>query len=242
MDIYGLIGKKLGHSFSADFFNQKFKLENTDAEYLNFELKSIIEIEKILSDNPNIKGLNVTIPYKESIISYLDELSASAKAVGAVNTIQFTDGKLIGHNTDVTGFEKSLKPLLKEYHKKALVLGTGGASKAVVYVLSKLGIPFQLVARNESDNNISYRSITSNIINEHLLIINTTPLGMWPDTDSSPDIPYQILEQKHLLYDLVYNPEETLFLKKGQSRGAHIKNGKEMLELQALAAWKIWGK
>ncbi|MEX0810588.1 MAG: shikimate dehydrogenase [Chitinophagales bacterium] len=241
-DTYGLIGKKLSHSFSQSFFLKKFKGENRAARYLNFELETIAEFEKLISNNPGLKGLNVTIPYKEAIIPYLNHVSSAAKEIGAVNTIQFKFGQLIGHNTDVIGFEKSIKPLLDDKHQKALVLGTGGAARAVAYVLGKLKIDYQFVSRKASKNAIFYGDLTKESILEHKLIINSTPLGMLPNVDEAPKIPYEAIGTEHLLYDLIYNPAETLFLKKGQAQGAQIKNGLEMLELQALAAWSIWNK
>ncbi|MEX2588839.1 MAG: shikimate dehydrogenase [Chitinophagales bacterium] len=241
-DTYGLIGKKLSHSFSADFFNKKFKAEEIDAEYVNIELRDIADFPESIKRCPNLKGLNVTIPYKKSIIPFLDELSPAAKAIGAVNTIQFKAGQLIGHNTDLVGFEKSLKPILEQQHQKALVLGTGGAARAVAYVLGKLKIDYQFVSRKASKNAIFYGDLTKESILEHKLIINSTPLGMLPNVDEAPKIPYEAIGTEHLLYDLIYNPAETLFLKKGQAQGAQIKNGLEMLELQALAAWSIWNK
>lgn len=239
---YGLIGKKLSHSFSADFFNRKFKREKIEAEYLNFELPTIKAIEMIFVEYPNLRGLNVTIPYKEAVVPYLDELSPAAEEAGAVNTIQFKGHKRIGHNTDVIGFEASLKPLLKPYHQKALVLGTGGAAKAVVYVLRKLGIAYQLVSRKAGANQITYDEVTPKTIEEYSLIINTTPLGMAPHLDAAPELPYEAIGPRHLLYDLIYNPEATLFLQKGKAQGAPTKNGLEMLEKQALAAWGIWNE
>lgn len=240
MKTYGLIGYPLGHSFSKAYFTDKFKREGVDAQYLNFEIENINMFGEVLSANADLRGLNVTIPYKQQIIPFLDELSEAAKLIGAVNTIQFVGGKLIGHNTDHIGFSGSLKPLLKTDHKKALVLGTGGASKAVVFALQQLSIEVTQVSRKPQIGQLSYADIDKEIIEEHQIIINTTPLGMSPKVEDSPDIPYQYLTTEHLLYDLVYNPTETLFLQKGKAHGAAVKNGLEMLQLQAEAAWQVW--
>ena len=249
MRTFGLIGFPLGHSFSQKYFSEKFKRENiTDAEFKNFPLENINDFPKLIENNPSLRGLSVTIPHKQSIIKFLNEVDDVVKEVGAVNCVKIHRTSDIGHrtstgfNTDVFGFEKSLLPLLKSHHTKALILGTGGASKAVRYVLKKLGIEFSFVSRSEkpASNSYSYNDLSSEIISSHALIINTTPLGMFPDVNSCPPIPYQHLTEKHLLYDLIYNPEETLFLKKGKERGAQIKNGLEMLQLQADKAWEIW--
>lgn len=238
---YGLIGKKLDHSFSASYFAQKFENENIkDVEYLNFSLKTIDEFKTLLASNKNIAGLNVTIPYKQAIIPFLDDLSADAKKIGAVNTIEFKNGKLIGHNTDVIGFEESLKPLLNKKHKAALIFGTGGASKAVAFVLKKLRIPFKVVSRTKTKKTIVAKEVKKKTLREYEILINTTPLGTFPNVDECVDITYQGLTVYHLAYDLVYNPEETLFLQKAKKQGSKIKNGREMLELQAEASWKIW--
>lgn len=238
---YGLIGAKLGHSFSANFFNKKFQQEQIAAEYINIELESIDDFPNSIRQIPNLKGLNVTIPYKESIIPFLDDCSIHAQKIGAVNTVEFIDGKLIGHNTDWIGFRDSIKPLLQEHHKKALILGSGGSSKAVQYALRKLGIEHKIVSRNAELNQLSYRNLNEELQSSYTILINTTPLGMFPNVNASPDIDYSLLSSKHLLYDLVYNPKETLFLKKGKLQDAQIKNGLEMLELQASASWQIWG-
>ena len=228
MQKYGLLGYPLGHSFSKTYFNQKFEAEKIDAEYLNFEIPSIKEIKNVIKENPELNGLNVTIPYKEQVIPYLDDLDDDARQIGAVNVIKFTKGlfgklKLKGYNSDIIGFKQSIDPLLKETHRKALILGTGGASKAVFHGLKQLGVGATLVSRKP-------------------VILNTTPLGMFPNIDSCPDIPYDLLTPNHLLYDLLYNPDETLFMKKGKEKGAVVKNGLEMLLLQAFAAWEIWQK
>ena len=243
MDLYGLIGHPLGHSFSKDFFNQKFQTENIDAQYLNFDIPTIELLNEILT-RQQIKGLNVTIPYKEKVIPFLDELSEEAKSIGAVNVIKVYQQEnkihLKGFNTDVIGFTESLQPLLNPTHKKALILGTGGASKAVQFGLQQLNIETLFVSRRSCDNTLSYSQLTSKIMKEHTVVINCTPVGMHPHTDECPEIPYEFIGEGHILYDLVYNPEETLFLKKGKAVGATTKNGLEMLLLQAKAAWNIW--
>lgn len=243
MDLYGLIGHPLGHSFSKDFFNQKFQSENIDAQYLNFDIPTIELLNEILT-RQQIKGLNVTIPYKEKVIPFLDELSEEAKSIGAVNVIkvyqQENKIRLKGFNTDVIGFTESLQPLLNPTHKKALILGTGGASKAVQFGLQQLNIETLFVSRRSCDNTLTYSQLTSKVMKEHTVVINCTPVGMHPHTDECPEIPYEFIGEGHILYDLVYNPEETLFLKKGKAVGATTKNGLEMLLLQAKAAWNIW--
>lgn len=242
--MYGLIGKKLGHSFSADFFNKKFKEENIDEVYRLFPLESVAFLPALIKDNPDLKGLNVTIPYKEDVISYLDEISPEAREIGAVNVMKILRHDsgifLKGYNTDAIGFKYSLLPLLTPDIRKALVLGSGGASKAVRFVLNSLGIYVTGVSRTEKPGYITYDELNNDIIKDNLLIVNTTPLGMFPDTETCPPIPYQFLTTSHVCYDLVYNPEETLFLKKSKNAGAKIKNGLEMLWQQALAAWDIW--
>ena len=236
MQKYGLLGYPLGHSFSKTYFNQKFEAEKIDAEYLNFEIPSIKEIKNVIKENPELNGLNVTIPYKEQVIPYLDDLDDDARQIGAVNVIKFTKGlfgklKLKGYNSDIIGFKQSIDPLLKETHRKALILGTGGASKAVFHV-----------SRKPKEFCITYDEITPKTMEQYTVIVNTTPLGMFPNIDSCPDIPYDLLTPNHLLYDLLYNPDETLFMKKGKEKGAVVKNGLEMLLLQAFAAWEIWQK
>ncbi len=241
---YGLIGKSLKHSFSKDYFTSKFEKTHINANYSLCELANIEEIKDVFSKQ--WQGLNVTIPYKEQIIPFLNEVDDLATQVGAVNTIQFSkkEGQtwLKGFNTDVIGFETTLKPLLQTHHTRALVLGTGGASKAVTYVLTKLNIPYVYVSREAGLNKLGYDELTSEIISTHTLIINTTPLGMFPDLESYPDIPYKAIGEKHLLYDLVYNPVKTQFLLQGEARGATIKNGLEMLINQAEAAYEIWNQ
>lgn len=238
---FGLIGYPLGHSFSKGYFAEKFAREGIeDARYDNFELNDIAQFPSLVQSLPNLVGLNVTIPYKQAVIPYLDELDAAAQHIGAVNTIKFANGKLQGYNTDYIGFRDSLKPLLKPYHTKALILGTGGSSKAVEYALGLLGIQHRYVSREPKDGQLSYGQLTKALMQEYTLIINTTPLGMHPNVDACPDIPYQYITTKHLLYDLVYNPAETQFLAKGRAAGAVAKNGLQMLVLQAEAAWGIW--
>ncbi len=245
MKKYGILGYPLAHSFSKRFFTEKFERGKVDAAYENFEIDNISKFPKIITENPNLIGLNVTIPYKEQVIPYLNELEDAAREVGAVNTIKIsrteTEVYLKGFNTDTHGFENSLKPLLKPQHSKALILGTGGASKAVKYVLSKLGIDFISASIEElKENEIRYEEIDSRIMTERLLIINATPLGTFPDVDTSPKIPYELITENHLLFDLVYNPETTKFMKMGLKKGATVKNGNEMLQLQALKSYKIW--
>ena len=245
MKKYGILGYPLAHSFSKRFFTEKFEREKVDAAYENFEIDNISKFPKIIIENPNLIGLNVTIPYKEQVIPYLNELEDAAREVGAVNTIKIsrteTEVYLKGFNTDTHGFENSLKPLLKPQHSKALILGTGGASKAVKYILSKLGIDFISASIEElKENEIRYEEIDSRIMTERLLIINATPLGTFPDVDTSPKIPYELITENHLLFDLVYNPETTKFMKMGLKKGATVKNGNEMLQLQALKSYKIW--
>ena len=248
MDKYGLIGYPLGHSFSKNFFNQKFAEEKIDAQYLNFEIPNIKDLKDVLSRNPELKGLNVTLPYKEQVIPYLDNLDETAKMIGAVNVIKFSKGlfgktKLIGFNSDIIGFQQSIQPMLDDSHRKALVLGTGGASKAVYFGLKQLGVEPIFVSRHpKTDNCIAYGDITPSLIEEYTVIVNATPLGMYPNIDTCPDIPYSQVTDKHVLYDLIYNPDETLFMRKGKEKGAAVKNGLEMLLLQAFASWNIWCK
>ncbi|HCC51507.1 MAG TPA: shikimate dehydrogenase [Porphyromonadaceae bacterium] len=243
---YGLIGYPLGHSFSKDFFNQKFSSENIDAEYVNFEIKDINELKYILRENPDLHGLNVTLPHKMNVIPLLDSITDNARNIGAVNVIKFKRGGLFGklqlegHNSDITGFIKSIEPLLNETHRKALILGTGGASKAIYHGLKQLGIDSTFVSRTQHDSGITYDEITQNTMENHTVIVNTTPLGMYPKTNACPDIPYEYITPNHILYDLLYNPDETLFMKKGKEKGAIVKNGLEMLLLQAFTSWEIW--
>ena len=247
MKRYGLIGYPLGHSFSKNFFNEKFHSENIDAEYVNFEIPTIEDFNKIIKANPTLCGLNVTIPYKEQVIGYLDELDKDAAAIGAVNVIKIEriKGKtrLTGFNSDVMGFTQSIESLLEPHHIMALILGTGGASKAINYGLHKLGLETKFVSRSKrNENTITYDDITPEIMEEYKVIVNCTPTGMYPKADECPNIPYDLLTPEHLLYDLLYNPDTTLFMKNGSDRGAIVKNGLEMLLLQAFGAWDIWNK
>jgi shikimate dehydrogenase len=237
---YGLIGKNIAYSFSRNYFNEKFRKLEIDRTYENFDIEDISRFSDIIQNNPNLKGLNVTIPYKEAVIPYLDALSETAQKIGAVNTIQFQNGKLTGHNTDYYGFQKSLEILLQPHHKKALILGTGGASKAVAFALDTLGISYRFVSRNQQANAVGYESLTKDVFNNHQIIINTTPIGTFPNTSDCPNIPYELFTPNHIAFDLIYNPAETEFLKKAKSFGATTKNGLEMLELQAENAWEIW--
>ena len=244
MDKYGLIGFPLGHSFSVSFFNEKFTNENINARYINFEIPQIDELPEILASNPELKGLNVTIPYKQKVISYLDDISPEAKSIGAVNGIRITHkGKnpiLKGFNSDVIGFTRSIEPMLEKFHKKALILGTGGASKAIEYGLNTLGLETLFVSRTKRDGCITYDEVTPELVKEYNVIVNCTPVGMYPKADSCPDLPYEAMGSHNILYDLIYNPDETLFMKKGAEHGATTKNGLEMLLLQAFASWDFW--
>ncbi|PRX49612.1 shikimate dehydrogenase family protein [Salegentibacter salegens] len=242
MKNFGLIGKNISYSFSRTYFTEKFKKENIEAEYQNFDLENLKEFRDVIKETPNLQGLNVTIPYKQEIISYLDELAPEAKEIGAVNTINVNGNKLIGHNTDYIGFSESLKPLLKEHHKKALILGTGGASKAVAYALKKFDIAYKFVSRSSGEGKLGYDNLSEEIMKEYTLIINTTPLGTFPDVDVNPQIPFQHINEKHLVYDLIYNPRTTKLMASAQAKGATVTNGLKMLELQAESAWKIWTK
>ena len=240
MKLYGLIGKTLDHSFSKSYFENKFISEHIqNASYSNFPLESIEEFKSLIKKK-TFSGLNITIPYKTLIIPFLDELSEEAKSIGAVNTIDFKNNKLIGYNTDYIGFLNAIKPYLENTVEKALILGTGGASKAVVFALKKIGIKSLCVSRLPNEEQLNYDQLNHLVLKHHLLIVNTTPLGTSPNTNECPNIPYQYITEKHLLVDLVYNPEETLFLKKGRKNLANILNGKSMLIHQAEEAWKIW--
>lgn len=244
MDKYGLIGYPLGHSFSQSYFNEKFQNEGIDALYENFEIPSIESFPEIIDTNPNLRGLNVTIPYKEKVISYLDIVSPEAREIGAVNVIKIEHkGKksyLTGYNSDVIGFTRSIEPLIEKYHKKALILGTGGASKAVRYGLKALGLETIFVSRYRKPDTICYDDVTAEVIKEYNVIVNCTPLGMFPHTDECPALPYETMDTHTLLYDLIYNPDETMFMQKGAEHGATVKNGLEMLLLQAFASWEFW--
>jgi shikimate dehydrogenase len=245
MEKYGLLGYPLEHSFSKTYFNQKFEAEHIDAEYVNFEISDVKELKNIVKENTNLRGLNVTLPYKTLVISLLDDIDEDAHLIGAVNVIAFKKGsfgkfKLKGYNSDIIGFKQSIKPLLNESHRKALILGTGGSSKAVFQGLKQLGIASTFVSRTIKDFCITYEEISPETLEQYTVIINTTPVGMYPYINDCPHIPYGLLTSKHLLYDLLYNPDETLFMRKGKEQGATVKNGLEMLLLQAFASWKIW--
>jgi shikimate dehydrogenase len=242
--IFGLLGYPLSHSFSKEFFTNFFRENNINAEYYNYE-SADIEIFFKEKDLSEIEGLNITIPYKEKVIKYLDKLDISAQKTGSVNVIKIINDNnkysLLGFNTDIYGFENSLKKVITPFHNNALIIGTGGSSKSVQFVLEKLGISLTFVSREKTGSKIiGYQDLNSEIINKNKLIINTSPLGMFPDTESFPAIPFEFIGKDHLLFDLIYNPEETLFLKKGKENGATVKNGIEMLEQQALKAWEIW--
>ena len=239
---FGLIGRNISYSFSKSYFAEKFKNENiVDAVYNVFDLQQIDEVEKVFATE-GLVGFNVTIPYKQEIIPFLDELSPEAKAIGAVNTVLIKNGKRIGHNTDCYGFHHSILPLLDSHHKKALVLGNGGAAKAVFYILDELNIAYKIVSRTILENQFTYDDLDEEIISQHQIIINCSPVGTFPNIENAPLLPYQFISEKHLLYDLIYNPPVTKFLENGQNNGAKIKNGHEMLVLQAEKAWKIWNK
>jgi shikimate dehydrogenase len=241
--IFGLLGKNISYSFSRGYFTEKFKeLNLAKNKYVNFDLEQIEDFPSIIKNEKNLNGINVTIPYKEEVMKYLDKLDVTAKKIGAVNTIKLTKrGNLKGYNSDVVGFENSIKPFLKVHHKKALILGTGGASKAIAFALKKNNIKFKFVSRNpEGKKEISYDSLSEDVLQKYSVIINCTPLGTSPDIEKCPNIPYHYLTEKHLLFDLIYNPEVSTFLSKGKEKGATIKNGYEMLELQAEESWRIW--
>jgi|688.fasta_scaffold293104_2 shikimate dehydrogenase len=246
-NIYGLLGKKLSHSFSKKYFTDKFQeLSINNSQYLNFEIEEINLLKKIIVDYPNIKGLNVTIPYKESVINLLDELSEEVKIIGAVNTIKISwlnnKAFLKGYNTDAYGFAQSIKPFLDYNHQRALILGNGGAAKAVKYVLNNLGIDYIVISRNpdRTKNELAYSDLNEYAINQNKFIINTTPLGMYPNENDYPDIPYAGISNLHLCVDLIYNPEKTIFLQKSENQGSKILNGLTMLKMQAEKAWEIW--
>ena len=242
MSKLGLLGKHIDYSFSRAYFNKKFEAEQLPYTYVNFDLEAISELKKVLQTNPDLVGLNVTIPYKEQIIPYLDRLDKKAKKIGAVNTVTISSkGKLKGYNTDCFGFKKSIKPFLKSHHKKALILGTGGASKAIAYTLKRLNIKYDYVSRQKKDKvTYTYDELNLDIIRAYKIIINCTPLGTYPNVNSCPDIPYDGISNKHLVFDLIYNPEETKLLKIAKDQGAETINGYQMLVYQAEKAWKIW--
>ncbi len=243
MKLYGLIGYPLGHSFSKKYFTEKFAKEGiTDSIFEAFPIPSIDEFPALLKANPTLRGMCVTIPYKEQVVKYMDELSEEVKSTGATNSICIRNNKLTAYNTDIAGFRQSFQKLLQQHHTKALVLGTGGASKAVQYVLRQLGIEYLIVSRNISTSAgfIRYEDINEGLIHDYRIIINCTPVGMWPNENTCPAIPYELITSKHYLYDLVYKPAETLFLQKGKNNGAVTQNGYEMLLIQAEESWRIW--
>jgi len=244
MKTYGIIGFPLTHSFSQKYFTEKFQREGIrDARYEVYPIRDVNEIHVLINENPGLQGLNVTIPYKQKILSQLDDLSYLPEGLQACNCIHIQNGKTFGFNTDVTGFQLSIMPLLKKQHTAALVLGNGGAAEAVKAVLLELKIPYTTVSRKTSDDfSLTYSQVDQSIIEANKLIINTTPLGTFPDIQDCPDIPYRYLTPGHLLYDLVYNPAKTRFLQQGESRGTAVKNGYDMLVLQAEESWKIWNR
>lgn len=244
MKIFGLIGKNISYSFSVKYFSEKFESEKIeDSIYKNFDIPDITYFPQIVKKNKGLQGLNVTIPYKEEIIPYLDKLSRKAEEIRAVNCIKITKkGKLKGYNTDIYGFRKSLQPLLQPHHTKALILGTGGASKAVAYVLRKLGIEYKFVSRNPQKDKFSYSDISQAIMEEYTLIVNCTPLGTFPNVEQYPEIDYEYFSDRHIAFDLIYNPSETKFLRLAKGKGAVTQNGYDMLVFQAEKAWKIWNK
>ena len=246
MDQYGLIGYPLGHSFSVSYFNEKFSNEGIDAEYINFEIPDIELLPEIVASNPSLRGFNVTIPYKQKVIPYLDSMSMEARAIGAVNVVKVVhrgrNTLLKGYNSDVIGFTRSIEPLLSSHHQKALILGTGGSAKAIDYGLRSLGLDTLMVSRYERPGTLQYHQITPDMVREYNVIVNCTPVGMFPRTVECPELPYEALDSQNLLYDLLYNPDETLFMLKGKKQGATVKNGLEMLLLQAFASWEIWNE
>jgi shikimate dehydrogenase len=243
MRLFGLIGYPLSHSFSKRYFSEKFEKEGiSDCRYELFSIPTIDDFRNVLDRHPDLNGINVTIPYKEQVLSFLDEADETVKKIKACNCISIRNGRLKGYNTDVTGFERSLKEKLQQHHIKALILGAGGAAKAVEFVMQKLGIEYKNVSRKPSVNNYSYEQLTPGNIADHMLIINTTPLGTYPGVNEAPPIPYGAISSRHYLFDVVYNPEKSLFLQKGEEKGAAIKNGYDWLLIQAEESWKIWNE
>ncbi len=241
MKRYGLIGYPLKNSFSANYFNKKFADGNIDALYQNFALNNIEEFNALITEYIDLAGINVTIPYKQQIIPFLNHLDPIAQKINAVNTIKFKNNQLIGYNTDYWGFKKSILPLLKEWHQSALILGSGGAANAVKYVFDNLGIKYTTISRNP-ENGLTYEELDKSVLRAHQIIINCTPLGMFPNIEECPPIPYQHITNLHLVYDLIYLPDETLFLKNSRLNNAVTKNGLEMLAYQAEKAWQIWNE
>lgn len=242
MKSYGLIGKKLSHSFSQKYFRQKFENEGIEADYFNYELNDISEVSSLLTEGHCV-GLNVTLPYKESIIPFIDELSTEARQIGAVNTIVFRAGKTIGHNTDAFGFAQMIKPFFTSAHERGIILGTGGAAKAVGYVLEQLGVDLIYLSRNPNGPyEFGYHEVNEQMIKSHKIIVNTTPVGMFPDTGALIQMPYHALTTEHLVIDLIYNPPLTRFLEEAQKNGASVLNGETMLKQQAEKAWKLWNE
>lgn len=241
---FGLLGKNISYSFSKKYFTDKFEKTGLHHfSYKNFDVESVEAFKKIAAETKNLKGMNITIPYKETVVPFLDKLSKNAKIIGAVNTVKISkNGSLKGYNTDFYGFKKSLKPLLKKHHQKALILGTGGASKAIAYALRKLRIEYDFVSRNPSEYQYSYEELTKDIFDEYQIIINTTPIGTFPDIENCLPLNYTFFSDQHIAFDLIYNPEETKFLRLAKEHGATIKNGYEMLVYQAEKAWEIWNK
>jgi shikimate dehydrogenase len=238
---FGLIGKNISYSFSRGYFTKKFSEMGLDRySYENFDLERIDQFTDIMEQNSTIKGFNVTIPYKEQIMPFLSQIDPEAQAIGAVNTIKILGNKTVGFNTDAYGFQKSIEPYLKEHHKKALILGTGGASKAVSFVLNKLGISYKFVSRNPKSNQYNYTDLNKEVLLEHTVIVNCTPLGTYPNINDKPNIPYNFITDQHLLFDLIYNPEKTAFLLAGELQGGNISNGSNMLQFQAEKSWEIW--
>jgi shikimate dehydrogenase len=239
---FGLVGKRLDYSFSRTFFTDFFEKNKLNYTYENIEIPDISEIKSIL-ESGKFSGLNVTIPYKESIIPFLDEFSPEAKAIGAVNTVSFENGKVIGHNTDAFGFQQSIKPFLDNRHERAMILGTGGASKAIAYVLKNIGLNVIFISRNpKGENQFSYADVNQNMVNACKMIVNCTPIGTFPNVDEKPDFPTEFITENHFVVDLIYNPEKTRLLQEAEQKGAIILNGYSMLKEQALRAWEIWSK
>ena len=240
MDKYGIIGYPLGHSFSRGFFTEKFAREQIEAQYMNFEIPNVEMLRDVLNENPELRGLNVTLPYKTAVIPLLDELSDDARNIGAVNVIRVRNGYLKGFNSDIIGFMGSIRPLLQPHHKKALILGTGGASRAIRVGLTQLGLQWKHVSRSAREDMFTYSELSPEILHEYEVIVNCSPVGMYPHVDESPAIPYESLTDRNLLFDCVYNPESTQFMQRGAQQGATVKNGLEMLHLQAIASWEFW--